>query len=518
MKKIHIEKDSYYDSVFLMLVNKQTKEMPGITDAVVSMGTPMNMEILQSLGFAVENVTANDLILAVDAIDNAVAERAVEATRELITNKKRADSSGDGYKPITLGGAVDNLPDANLVVVSVPGEFAAAEVRKALEQGLHVMLFSDNVSLEDEIELKKLARSRGLLMMGPDCGTAIINGKPLCFANVVRHGDIGLVGASGTGLQEVTCSIDELGGGVSQAIGTGGRDLKNERVGGMMMLTGIEALQDDEQTSVIVVISKPPAESVADTVIEALRKTGKPCVIHFIGLAPRSQEGNLHYAGNLEEAAGIAVALASGETYHPRVFSLSDAEISEIVRRETSGMAETQRYLRGLFTGGTLADEALLILDGPLGGVHAFDSKNPDLVLKEPHISQAHTIVDLGEDVFTVGRPHPMIDPSTREERINREAEDPEVCLLFLDIVLGYGSHEDPAGAIIESLKRARERAAQRGGYLSIITSITGTSSDFQGLEKTRAVLEDAGCVVMSSNFQAASLALHIMEKRGGVA
>ena len=514
VKKIDIQKDSYHDSVFLMLVNKEAKGFEGVNDAVVSMGTPMNLEILENLNFDVKDVTPNDLIIAVDAESEDAAEKAIEAAHEMIRNKAAASESEGEYNPASLGGALQQIPDANMVIISVPGEYAAEEVRKALNKDLHVMLFSDNVPIEDEIELKKTAREKGLLMMGPDCGTAIINGKPLCFANVVKRGPIGMVAASGTGLQEVSCVIDERGSGLTQAVGTGGRDLKDERIGGAMMITGIEALRDDEDTKVITVVSKPPAEAVADNVIKALEATGKPCVIHFIGLTGQKDRGNLHFADNLEEAAGMAVALAEGKEYTPTTFTIPESEVKSIVERETKEMSSDQKYLRGLYTGGTLADEAVILLNDELGGIMSFDSKDPNLVLKDPHVSEKHTVVDLGEDVFTVGRPHPMIDPSTREERLRKEADDPEVAVVLMDIVLGYGSHEDPAGAMVDAVREAKEKAKKRGGYLPVIASITGTAGDPQDLGKSRKTLENAGVVVMPSNFQASKLALEIMKTR----
>jgi succinyl-CoA synthetase alpha subunit len=375
------------------------------------------------------------------------------------------------------------------------------------------MLFSDHVSLEEEIALKRLAAEKGLLMMGPDCGTAIINGRPLCFANVVRRGTIGIVAASGTGLQETSCVIDKLGGGVTQAIGTGGRDLKNEKVGGTMMLIGIEALKNDPNTKVIVVVSKPPAESVAGTVVEALAQSGKPSVVQFIGMKPGARRQGIHYATNLEEAAGMAVALAAGRPYQSHTFTIPEVTVKELVDRETKGFSSGQRYLRGLFTGGTLADEALLLLDGAVGRVYSNNQSDEKLIPKDPHVSVQHTIVDLGDDVFTVGRPHPMIDPSTREDRITRETEDPEVAVIMLDIVLGYGSHEDPAGAILDALERAKTHRREAGGYLSVVASVTGTERDFQNLSVQKAKLESIGCVVMPSNYQAAMLVREILRK-----
>lgn len=516
MKRIIVEKDSYYDSVFLMLINRDVKKIEGVKDAVVSMGTEMNIDLLKEIGLSspeVKGATANDLIIAVEAESEETAARACDAANDLLKKKKSTMEDSGEYRPASLETALNMVPDANLAIISLPGQYAAREVRKALARGLHVMLFSDNVSLEDEIELKKLAVEKGLLMMGPDCGTAIINGKPLCFANVVRDGDIGIVAASGTGLQEVFCCIDNLGSGVTQAIGTGGRDLKNTRVGGMMMQLGIEALKKDPRTKVIVVISKPPAPEVADKVIAALKETGKPAVIHFIGLEAKEQRHNLYFAGNLEEAAGMAVSLSKGEVYKPRVFTVPEEKVREIVARESAGISSEQKYLRGLYTGGTLADEAMFVFDREIGGIYSNNQVKPELVLKNPHVSQEHTIVDLGDDVFTVGRPHPMIDPSTREERIVKEREDPEVALLLLDIVLGYGSCDDPAGAILDSLKAAREKAKQRGGYLAIIASVTGTEGDFQDMAEQQKKLESIGCLVMPSNYQASMLVLEIIKK-----
>ncbi len=517
MKRIVVHKDSYYDSVFLMSINQDVKSVEGISEAVVAMGTEMNRGLLNDMGLSNEEIassTPNDLIIAVEGEDQEAVEEAEKVATKLLS-KKSAPGETEEYRPTSIEAAMNVLPDANLSIISLPGEYAAREVRKSLRNNMHVMLFSDNVPLEQEIELKNLAKERGLLMMGPDCGTAIINGKPLCFANVVRQGTIGLVGASGTGLQEATCSIHKSGAGVTQAIGTGGRDLKNEKVGGTMMLMGIEALKNDEATKVIGVISKPPAESVAEKVISALKGTGKPCVVHFIGLDAREPEGNVHFAANLEECAGMTVALSRGESYQKKTFTIPESEVDALVDRETKGMSKQQKYIRGLYTGGTLADEALILLHGVIGDVYSNNQKDEKLQLDDPHKSQGHTIVDLGDDVYTVGRPHPMIDPSTRTDRMETEMGDPEMAVLLMDVVLGYGSHVDPAGAMADHIRRVKEKAQENGGYLSVITSITGTDSDPQSIDAQRRALESVGAVVMPSNYQASMLALRIFEKVG---
>ena len=524
MKRALVRKDSYYDSVFLMQISADVKKLDGINEAVVAMGTEMNLDLIGEMGLGTDEVsacTANDLVVALDAADESALEAATGAVDRLLTARKRGGTE-QAYRPGTLAEAVEILDGANLAVISLPGEFAAREARKALQAGLHVMLFSDNVSVEQEVALKKLAVKRGLLMMGPDCGTAIINGMPICFANVVPRGDIGIVSASGTGLQEVSCAIAKAGAGVSQALGTGGRDLKNESVGGLMMKLCIEALGADDETKVITVISKPPLPSLTGVVFDSLKATGKPAVVHLVGQPAREPDGAIYFAGNLAEAAEFAVALARGKA--PAAASsadagsgadVTDAELEKIAEQETAKMSAQQVYLRGLFTGGTLTDESATLLSEALGGVFSFDAADPAFRLKDPHTSQGHTIVDLGEDVFTVGRPHPMIDPSTRTERIDREADDPTVAAMLLDCVLGYGSHDDPAGAMVPSIKRAKQMAAERGGYLAVVASVTGTDDDPQGLAGQRQKLRDAGCVVMPTNYAATMLVKAIMANRG---
>ncbi len=532
MKKIIVRKDSYYDSVVLMSISAEVKKIDGVGEAVVAMGTEMNLDLLQDMGFSgseLEAVGPNDLIIALEGEAEEALSQAERAVGELL-RKKSAGGGERAYRPVDLDSAVKLLPDANLVVISLPGQYAAREARKALLADRHVMLFSDNVAVEQEVELKQLAAERGLLMMGPDCGTAMINGMPICFANVVRPGAIGVISASGTGLQEVACSIEKNGGGVSQGIGTGGRDLKDERVGGIMVRMAVEALGQDPETTVIAVISKPPAKTVIPEVLRALEATGKPCVVHFIGAEPTGEgrevrgepaevaapAGGVHYAASLEETARIAVALSRGERYEPYLFDWSEDEIEAIVERESAGISAEQRYVRGLFAGGTLTDEAVFALHEPLGGVYSLDPVEPAFELADPQRSTAHTIVDLGEDVFTVGRPHPMIDPTIRTERIEREAADPEVAVLLIDCVIGYGSHPDPAGAMLPALRDAKEQARLRGGYLAVVGSVTGTAGDSQNIDAQRSKLESVGCVVMPSNYQAVKLVERIMARRQG--
>lgn len=527
MLKAMIRQDAYFDSVVLMLLSRELKARAGVREAVVAMGTAMNLDLLATMGFEpaeLAGATANDLVIAVDATDAAAVEASLAAAEAGLMRRSVPAASGAGLAEATsLRGALRAQPGANVALISLPGAHAAREARRALELGLHVMLFSDNVPLADEIALKTYARGRGLLVMGPDCGTAIVNGKPLGFANVVRRGPVGIVAAAGTGLQEVSVLVDRLGSGVSQGLGTGGRDLKNEQVGGITMLMGIDALADDEGTRVIVVISKPPAPAVAERVVAALAATGKDAVVHFVGLT-RPSEGvpaRVRFAGSLEEAATMAVAVAEGLPRSPRPFALPDRELAALVAREIEGRAPAQRFVRGYFTGGTLADEAWLLLHRATGAAHSNNQTDPAFVLADPRVSVGHTVVDLGDDLFTVGRPHPMIDPGLRAERIAAEAGDESIAVMLLDLVLGYGSHPDPAGALAPTLLAARRAASRRGGRLAVVASITGTPGDPQDLARQRSTLEEAGVVVMPSNFQASLLAVKLAQavaaRTGGV-
>lgn len=526
MKRVTVKRDMYVDSVVLMLTSRDLENHPQVEAATVAMGTAMNVQLLLDQGFPasdLKDVAPSDLVMAISCKEGEF-DTIVAFANQLLAGKRGSSSStGQEQSFRTIEDAFSSNPDSNLVIISAPGIYAAQQARKALNKGLHVMLFSDNVSLEDEIALKQQGLRDGLLVMGPDCGTAIIAGKPLCFANVVSPGSIGVVAASGTGLQEVTSLIDRFGGGISQAIGTGGRDLKNKKVGGAMMSLGIAALAQDPATKVIVVVSKPPAVEVVKPILSSLASSGKPSVVHFIGSDPSAfpHYPSIHWASNLEEAARLALSL-SGSALPPHEhhdswpFDLDHETIDVLVKRESSLFLPEQKYLRGYYTGGTLADETWLALDAIPGGVWSNNHTNPARVPKDPHLSVGNSVIDLGDDIFTVGRPHPMIDPSTRVDRIMAEADDPGIAIMLVDCVLGYGSCDDPAGSLLPVLAKAKENAVNRGGYLSVIASVTGTKGDPQGFDAQVRKLEEAGVVVMGSNYQAVQLAKRILLRESG--
>ncbi|SJZ33213.1 acyl-CoA synthetase FdrA [Selenihalanaerobacter shriftii] len=514
-KKVVIDENNYYDSVTLMSISKDIKGMEGMTEAVVVMATPHNKELLENVGLLTEeadNASPKDMVVAIEADTDELAEEALNSVTEALEAKASAGGDED-YRPRTLDSALDAMPGANLAIVSVPGDYAKKEAEKALNKGLHVMLFSDNVPVEEEIELKELAAEKGLLLMGPDCGTAVINNKPLAFSNVVSEGNIGLVAASGTGAQEVSTIIDKSGLGVSQVIGTGGRDLSTE-VGGREMLKGLKALAADDSTEVIVLVSKPPADEVVKKILAEVDEIDKPVVVNFLGgNEDLFADTKAIYSSNLEEAALKAVALSEGEEYEAKEFTIPEEEVAKIVEEETAKYSDAQKYLRGLYTGGTLCDESMLILADELDALYSNIPLKPEWVLEDNTKSQENTALDLGEDEFTQGRPHPMIEPFTRVERVEVEAEDEEMAILLADVVLGYGSHENPAGELAEAIKEAKEKAEARGGHLTTIVSVCGTANDPQDLEEQTAKLEEVGAIVMPSNAQAARLAAKIVQE-----
>ncbi len=499
--------NQYRDSVSLMQLSAALGKLTGIERASAIMATPANLELLREAGLAEGAIqpSPNDLVIALRGSNAAALEAAFAAAHAALERAPpAAGSGGPAQQPArSIQMALERAPEANLALISVPGEYAAAEARKALSLGLNVMLFSDNVSLADEIGLKNYAAERKLMVMGPDCGTAIIDGIPLGFANAVRRGAVGVVGASGTGTQQVTCLVHRRGAGISQAIGTGGHDLHRD-VGGITMLHGLRALARDAATKVIVLISKPPAAEVAKEVLAAARRAGKPVVVNFIGASQEPSRGNIHAARTLEEAAIAAVALASGKK-PPR-------PSPKRVKVPRLKLKRDQRYVRGLFSGGTFCYEACALLGEALGEVWSNAPVDSSRTLENAWKSSGHTLIDLGDDIFTRGRPHPMIDHRLRNERLLEEAADPQVALILLDVVLGFGSHADPAAEMIPAIQKAQAAARKKGRSIAFVGFVCGTEEDPQGLARQEAALRRAGVLLEESSSRAALLAAALLK------
>ena len=489
-----IRRGFYMDSAALMRLSQTIAAFPGITQAALMIGSPSNKRLMEDSGLLAalgETAGPNDLVIAVQATDAAVGEAALAEAEALLDHPGTDRADPGQYRPRSLAAAIDMLPGANLALISVPGEFAADEARKALRRNLHVMIFSDNVPLAEEAALKTEARERGLLMMGPDCGSAIISGAPLGFANAVPRGAIGIVAASGTGLQEVACLIARAGAGISHAIGVGGRDLDAE-IGGSATLTAIDALDDDPATAAIVIISKPPGGDVACRVLERVGRSSKPFTICFLGLEAIAPPPNARVAATLRDAAELALGGRRSGISTPPPASLP--------------MAAGRRWIRGLYSGGTLCAEAQIVLrqagersfsNAPIPGAETI--RRGDVA--------GHSLIDLGADTYTLGRPHAIIDPAMRLPHLTRALADPTAAVVLLDVVLGYGAHLDPASSIVAAV------AAAPADRPAIVASVCGTASDPQGYESQVARLRAAGVVVASSNAAAAEYALALVKR-----
>ena len=510
-----ILKNQYHDSVALMLATRELKNRAQIADAAYMMGTEVNKTLLKQGGLlnpAAAGAQANDLIIAVKGEGDVV--QILDLDEELLSTKK-TQQEGVSTKSGTFRSALRAHPEFNTAVISIAGAFAPREAREALANGLNVLLFSDNVSLQDEIDLKKFALSRGLLLMGPGAGTAIINGVGLGFANAVPRGAVGIVSAAGTGLQEVSSLLARQGLGISQAIGTGGRDL-SKAVGGLMFMAAIVSLQADVSTRLIVLISKPPDTEIAEKLIKKLANSPKPIVLCLLGAKPPTQiRSNLYFTRTLEECALVAQSVYSSLDEPPsRRIEKSDAALRAEILKKKISFEPGQAFIRALFSGGTLCYEAQVIWQDELSEpVYSNAPLKADHQIPDISNCTGHCALDLGEEDFTVGRPHPMIDNELRIQRMKQEATDPQAALIMFDVVLGYGAHPNPAQELAEAINEIQLSESQKAHPLAFLSAITGTEADPQGYDQSKEVLEDAGVIVCGSNAQAARMAAYLVNR-----
>lgn len=496
-----IEKNAYQDSINLMIATNEINNIEGVQQAQVMMASDANKNIFKGAGLytdELETAGPNDMAIVIEADDESVVEVVSQTVKEFIKELSKGKTASGTATVNNWKDALSVMPDANLALISIPGIYAADEIEKALDKGLHVFSFSDNVAMEDEQRLKEKAHEKGLLLMGPDCGTGIISSIPLAFTNVVRPGNIGIVAASGTGIQEATTIIDRLGAGVTHAIGTGGRDLK-EPIGARTMIDSLIALDKHEQTQVILVISKPPAKVVRDQVMQVLQSLSKPVVAIFLGEKPTNHVGNVALAYTLEEAAQMAVDLLNDQPLK--------ANYTEEVSFQVATPLAEGKTVKGLYSGGTLASEAATLVSDALdlGGIQS----------EEGYIlnTQGFQIMDLGDDIYTQGKPHPMIDPDVRVQKLQEMMADETTGVILMDVVLGYGAHADMAGVLAPHIQEALTKAKEAGRDLYIVTTVVGTQSDPQNYDVAVETLRAAGAIVEKSNERAIRLALKLMGK-----
>ncbi|WP_326716487.1 acyl-CoA synthetase FdrA [Vagococcus jeotgali] len=491
-----IKNNSYQDSVVLMLLTSKLSQLDEVERVSIMMGTPSNIDIFRASGFdtkELDEASSNDMVIMLEV--NSADDK--DKVLAIIDEELMSTNDGGGEVEETINSwdkAMKKDPEANVALISVPGEYAALEIEQAIDNGLHAFVFSDNVDISEEKRLKEKAHEKGLLVMGPDCGTGIVHGVPLAFTNNVRKGRIGVIGASGTGIQEVTTLIHRYGQGVTNAIGTGGRDLSTE-VGAISMIDSIVALNDDPDTDVIVVISKPPAKEVEEKVLDVLRKVDKPVVTLFLGSKPTEHEEGLYKAYTLEEAAQLATKLINNESVE-----YTPAPVITILK----GTAGTD--IKGYYSGGTLAYESAFLLADGLG-LDKLDSPEGYTLL-----AGGHEVIDLGDDMYTQGKPHPMIDPEIRINKIKDVMNQPDTGVVVFDVVLGYGAHPDMANALKPAIVDVQEKLAKEGRIVNFVAVLVGTDEDPQGMAEQRQILEDIGVTVCENNVQAIQTALKLVD------
>jgi len=501
-----IKKNTYQDSVNLMVLSSKLSKLDGIKKVSIMMGTPANKEIFENTGlYAKEFDTANsnDICISVDT-DNS--ELVAMIAKELNTFIKELSTKSGELKITvsrTLDSAIKNLPNANLALISIPGEYVFKEANRLLDRNINTFIFSDNVSVEDERKLKEKAHNKGLLVMGPDCGTGILSNIPLAFANIIPKGNIGIIGASGTGIQEITTIIGRKGGGISHAIGIGGRDL-DEKIGGISAIDSLNMLNQDENTDVIVFISKPPAPTVRDKVIETFRTLDKKVIALFLGEKPLKEEKNIEYVWTLDQAAYRAMTIANTSIVYKRNLEIVQDKL------DTMKLNKEQRKINGFFGGGTLAGEAEVLLKD-------YFNINND-INKEGYMLnfEGNEIIDFGDDMYTKGRPHPMIDPITRVDAINNLMNKDEVAIVLFDNVLGYGSHEDMAGELASAIKKIIQSREEKGEEILFIASVCGTEEDIQVYSSQVEKLKDVGVMVLDTNAEAVYTAIEALKYING--
>ncbi len=486
-----LKKGSFQDSVSLMLISRDLSKGDDVNRVSIMMGTPANKDVFRETGMwhdLLNEAAPNDICIVIDSdrqddsIIGIVREHLEQAFVALTQGRKQQ------HFPVvhSFRRAQAALPKANLALISIAGAYAHDPAEQALKAGMHVMLFSDNVDVSTERRLKEMGRERNLLVMGPDCGTAIVNGAPLAFANRMKQGPIGIVGASGTGIQELCSQIALQGSGITHALGLGGRDL-SEKIGGISALMALDMLSKDPASKVIAFVSKPPAPSVKEKVTQAMLNLGKPVVALFLGEVPAvRQKDNVFFAYTLDEAAQLAADLAHTESLRETLPNVHGKKIA------------------GLYSGGTLAAETSMLMGQALGLPEDHEHAEGFMLRAD-----GNTIVDLGDDMYTRGRPHPMIDPSVRNEKIIALARQSDVGVLMLDVVIGFGSHQNPAGEVADAVKTLMQKRGENP--LIVLATVTGTADDPQDRDAQVAELRDAGIIVAGSTREAVMLATRLV-------
>ena len=506
INKLIVEKNRYVDSVTLMQVRAKAMKIAGAVIAEVQMATPANIDILKELEFEVPtDAGSNDLVCGIRAENEEAAEKILKVIDGVLNHRVESDENYTSLDEINFAET-----GYNLAQISLPGEYAAKEAQKAMEYGCDVFIFSDNVSIEEERALKEYGHAHGKLVMGPDCGVGLSDGVCLGVGSIVKKGNVGIVGASGSGSQEVACVIEKCGYGVTEIIGTGGRDLAKE-IGGITMMDGIRRLENDPETKVIVLVSKLADTQVMEEILAFADNMTKPVVAVFLGGNKKMYEGHrVIGVMNLEEAGLKAVELLTGKKEH---LGYSDAELEAIANREIEKLHMNQKYFRGLFCGGTFTEESLIYFNQHNTENQLYTNLNNRYAtqLEDAETSKGHTILDLGAENFTEKAPHPVFEPSLRVDRLKKELEDPDVAVVMIDFITGPAVAEDP----FSDLAAVAREANSSDRHITFIGAVCGSEEDPQNVTEMSKLLRDSGFIVTGSNYQSTKLASMMMEKLG---
>ncbi len=502
---------TYRDSVFLMNLSQTLTIKSGANQVFATMATRRNKELLARAGLLtpeIETAKPDDLAVAIDA-PVELHDNLLKMTREYLYSNS-ASSYGSNYiSSISFDDAVLGDSKKQIALISVPGDYARYEAARALEKRLDVMLYSDNISLEDEIALKKMAKRKGVLLMGPECGTSIVNGVPLGFANNIRRGEIGIVSSSGTGAQEVSCLLDRCGLGITTAYGTGARDLIDD-VGGISAITALERLASDPNTKLILVIANLPGIQTRKRLIEVYKKTKKPVFVRYLGSYDYSieEKAGIDFASDLTELANMAINELAP------ILDSSAINLPQAPALPEKNNYHGRKFIRGIFSGGTMRSDAIDIITSKLTGTYKvysnFERENV-ISLTGTDKSREHCFLDMGANEFTVGRPHSLVSPETKLERIIMELCSPETAILITDIVIGYGTAKNQASLLVQAFDKAARITNGKSREVIVLSSVCGTDNDLPSRSSEIEILKDAGIFVFGSNAAAANYAADLI-------
>ena len=495
-----IKKNFFRDSVQMMQFSQQLKDEQGVIDAAIVMSTVLNKNTLKNMNLLTEDgisATENDTLISINCQDENSLSNAIQKAEQLLTSI----SAKAKNEFTSLASALDTFSDANIASLSIPGQFVKEMATELINKQLNLFVFSDHVPLEDEIYLKNLALENNVLFMGPEAGTSILNGTVFGFGNRVRKGSIGIIGASGTGIQESSTMIDLFGEGISHGIGVGGRDLRND-IGGMMTMKAMEIFENDPNTKAVLLVSKPVDNYIRNKIINKINNFSKKnYVLCLIGDNENSVDtAKIKFSKSIQMSVLKILKLLDDNVYK-KTKDVVRNQINDSIKLSESlskDLNEGQKFIRGFFAGGTLCYESKIILEQMIGKIYSNLSSDDEYSIKGNVSSKENTLIDFGEEEFTSARPHPIIDPLLRRNRILEDANDPNVGVIIIDIICGINAAKNTMAFHAETIKKAIEIAREQGRKLSVFTYICGTENDVSKNELK--LLADSGAKLFTSN------------------